>query len=62
MGSHLLTRMGQREVWGTLQHSAPLVVVIKPPKDIYNTKFKEKIGKDMLTFMSDVAIKQAVNG
>ncbi|CAK0794430.1 unnamed protein product, partial [Prorocentrum cordatum] len=62
MGSHLLTRMGQREVWSKLQHSAPLMVVIKPPKDIYNTKLKEKIGKEMLTFISDVAIKQAVNG
>eukprot|EP00959_Pyramimonas_sp_CCMP1952_P452850 9467265-Pyramimonas_sp.AAC.1 len=59
MGSHLLARMGQREVWSKLQHSAPLAVVIKPPKDIYNTKFKEKIGKEMLTFISDVAIKQA---
>ncbi|CAK0841699.1 unnamed protein product [Prorocentrum cordatum] len=33
-----------------------------PPKDIYNTKLREKIGKEMLTFISDVAIKQAVNG
>ncbi|CAK0875279.1 unnamed protein product, partial [Prorocentrum cordatum] len=62
MGSHLLTRMGQREVWSKLQHSAHLVVVTKPPKDIYNTKLKEKIGKEMLTFISDVAIKQAANG
>ncbi|CAK0820984.1 unnamed protein product, partial [Prorocentrum cordatum] len=62
MGSHLLTRMGQREVWSKLQHSASLVVVTNPPKDIYNTKLKEKVGKEMPTFISDVAIKQAVNG
>ncbi|CAK0909173.1 unnamed protein product, partial [Prorocentrum cordatum] len=61
-GHHLLARRGQKEAWNMIKSASPLLVIIKPPKDIYNKKLKEKIGRDVLTFMSDMAIQQAING
>ncbi|CAK0848184.1 unnamed protein product, partial [Prorocentrum cordatum] len=58
-GHHLLARSGQKEAWNMINSASPLRVIIKPPKDIYHKKLKEKIGRDVMTFMSDMAIQQA---
>ena len=48
-GHRLFSRGGQQEAQATLKRDKPLLVIIKPPEDIYNEKLKRVIGKEMVT-------------
>ncbi|CAK0795613.1 unnamed protein product, partial [Prorocentrum cordatum] len=63
-GYHLMARTGQEEVWHQMGSSPPILTATKPkpPKQICSAKLKDTMHQRMLTFMSDVAITQAING
>ena len=44
-GRHLPARGGQAEAWKNIKSSSPFLGFIKPPRENYNAKLKEKLSR-----------------